>query len=81
MDGREPEGEFVFLKNNLSVENDIIPLSFRLHQDYPNSFNPITTLRYELTKDSYVNVTIYDMLGNLVNNVVNTNQSSGYKSI
>ena len=77
----ESEGEFVFQNNTLSVENDITPLSFRLHQNYPNPFNPITTVRYELPEDSFVDVTVYDMLGNVVNNLVNTNQSSGYKSV
>ena len=41
----------------------------------------MTTVRYELPEDSFVDVTIYDMLGNAVNNLVYTNQSSGYKSI
>ncbi len=49
--------------------------------DLENSFNPITTVRYELPEDSFVDVTVYDMLGNAVNNLVNTYQSSGYKSI
>ena len=53
--------------------------TYNISQNYPNPFNPITTLKYELPEDS-VNVTIYDMLGN-VNNLVNTNQSSGYKSV
>ena len=41
----------------------------------------ITTVRYDLPEDSFVNVTVYDMLGNVVNNLVNTNQSSGHKSV
>ena len=49
--------------------------------NYPNPFNSFTTLRYDLPEDSFVNVTVYDMLGNVVNNLVNTNQSSGYKSV
>ena len=57
------------------------PETFRLNQNYPNPFNPITNLSYDLLEDSYVNVTIYDMLGNVINNLVNTNQSSGYKSV
>jgi len=77
----EMEGEFVFQNNTLSVENDITPLSFRLHQNFPNPFNPITTLRYDLPEDGLVDITVYDMLGNKVNNLVNTNQSSGHKSI
>ena len=38
-------------------------------------------MRYELPEDSFVDVTIYDMLGNVVSNLINANQSSGYKSI
>ena len=57
------------------------PEKFRLSQNYPNPFNPVTTLQYDLPEDGLVNITVYDMLGNVVNNLVNTNQSSGYKSI
>jgi len=38
-------------------------------------------LRYELAEDLFVRITIYDILGNVVKNLVNTYQSSGYKSI
>ena len=62
--------------DNLKLPNNLL-----VYQNYPNPFNPITTLQYELPKDSFVKVTIYDMLGNVVNNLVNTNQSSGYKSV
>ena len=65
----------------LSIGSENIPSTFTLHQNYPNPFNPITTVRYELPEDSFTNITIYDMLGNVVNNLVNTNQSPGYKSI
>ena len=58
-----------------------IPSLFSLDQNYPNPFNPVTTLRYDLPEDGLVSITIYDMLGNVVNNLVNTNQSSGYKSV
>ena len=56
-------------------------IQFKLFQNHPNPFNPLTTLRYEIPEDSFVDVTIYDMLGNVVNNLVNANQSSGYKSV
>tara|TARA_B100000579_G_C22520367_1_gene705879 strand:- start:441 stop:707 length:267 start_codon:yes stop_codon:yes gene_type:complete len=38
-------------------------------------------LRYDLNKGGLVNVTIYDMLGNVINHLVNEVQNSGYKSI
>jgi len=59
----------------------LIPEVFALHQNYPNPFNPITTLRYDLPENSYVNVTIYDMLGRQVKSLINQTQDAGYKSI
>ena len=70
--------------NNLTVSTDnqtLGPKVFAVHQNYPNPFNPITTLRYDLPEDGLVDITVYDMLGNVVSNLINTNQSSGYKSV
>ena len=57
------------------------PNTFRLNQNYPNPFNPTTNLSYELSADSYVTITVYDLLGNVVRNLVSENQSSGIKSV
>ena len=64
-----------------SDKNSFEPKIFTLSQNYPNPFNPITYIRYDLPEDSFVSITIYDMLGNVVNNLVNANKSSGYKSV
>jgi len=58
-----------------------MPSSLILSQNYPNPFNPYTTIKYDLPEDSFVNITVYDMLGKVVNNLLNTRQSAGYKSI
>ena len=65
----------------INSQNPVLPSSYGLFQNFPNPFNPVTTLQYKLPQDSYVDITIYDMLGNVVNNLVNANQSSGYKSL
>jgi hypothetical protein len=65
----------------LSTEKDIIPLQYVLHQNYPNPFNPVTTLRYDLPNNDLVKITIYDMMGRIVNNLVSNQQNTGYKSI
>ena len=72
----------------IKVENPLveigelfIPNVFDLHQNYPNPFNPVTTLRYDLPEDGLVNITIYDMMGRIVNNLVSSRQDAGYKSV
>ena len=65
----------------LSNRKETVPHDLNLDQNYPNPFNPVTTLRYDLPKDNFVTITIYDMLGNVVKNLVNANQSSGYKLV
>ncbi len=57
------------------------PKKFKLNQNYPNPFNPVTTLGYNLPEEGLVNITVYDMLGNVINQLVNEVQNSGYKAI
>ena len=59
----------------------LFPDKYKLNQNYPNPFNPTTTLKYDLPEDSFVDITVFDMLGNVVNNLVKTNQPSGFKSV
>ncbi len=58
-----------------------IPDVFALRQNYPNPFNPVTTLRYDLQEQTWVRLTIYDVLGREVRLLVHQNQEPGYKSI
>ena len=68
-------------ESNLIIAENVLPLTFALYDNYPNPFNPITSFRYDLPEDGLVNITVYDMLGNVASNLVNTYQSSGYKFI
>ena len=58
-----------------------IPTEFALFPAHPNPFNPSTTLMYELPEQSFVTLTIYDMLGKEVITLVNSQQQPGYKSV
>ena len=71
----------VYEASTLSNQAETVPDHLGLLQNYPNPFNPVTTLRYELSQESFVKITIYDMLGNVVKNIVSQNQNPGYKSI
>ena len=58
-----------------------MPEIFTLYQNYPNPFNPITTLRYDLPEQAFVTLTIFDMLGREVNQLVKGTQEAGFRRI
>ena len=58
-----------------------LPEHFELYDCFPNPFNPITTLRYELPEDAMVSITIYDMMGRQVKTLINDQQTAGYRSL
>ncbi|SVC99266.1 uncharacterized protein METZ01_LOCUS352120, partial [marine metagenome] len=58
-----------------------LPETFTLYQNYPNPFNPITSLRYDLPERVQVTLTIYDMLGKQITQLVNSIQESGIKIV
>ena len=65
----------------VSILDETFPLIYRLHSAYPNPFNPVTNLNYDLPENELVNITIYDMMGRVVNTLINDQQTAGYKSI
>ena len=54
-----------------------LPSDFSLEQNYPNPYNPTTTIRYSLPQDSEVTLRIYDLLGREVAELVNNRQTVG----
>jgi len=60
------------------VENELnIPTDYKLSQNYPNPFNPTTTIQYTLPKNTFVKIIVYDVLGNVVETLVNKEQPLG----
>lgn len=57
--------------------NEEIPAEFKLSQNYPNPFNPNTTIRYSVPELSKVNISIYNILGEKVTELVNMEQVPG----
>ncbi|OGB65655.1 MAG: hypothetical protein A2Y94_15495 [Caldithrix sp. RBG_13_44_9] len=67
----------------IAVDNDLseYPSEFSLEQNYPNPFNPATTISYTILKPSRVNISIYDITGQLVTILVNEFQNPGTYSV
>ena len=58
-----------------------LPEQFALHHNYPNPFNPSTTINYDLPENSYVRLTIYDITGKRIRTLVNQSQTSGNRTV
>jgi hypothetical protein len=72
--------EFTFMTDAIatSVEADGgMPQRFALEQNYPNPWNPTTTVRYRVGKTGLVSLKLYDALGREVRTLVNKSQSPG----
>ena len=58
-----------YIENLLGFEP--IPTKFSLYQNYPNPFNPETTVRFDLPMDSFVTLSLYDLMGRKVDILLN----------
>ena len=54
-----------------------MPETFRLWQNFPNPFNPLTQIRFDLPKDSRVQLQVFDVSGQLVRELVSGNKAAG----
>jgi hypothetical protein len=54
-----------------------VAVEFELYDNYPNPFNPGTTIKYELPRASHVSLTVYDILGREVSVLVNDKREAG----
>jgi beta-glucosidase len=57
--------------------NSELPFEFTLSNAYPNPFNPITTIKYTLPKHSYVKFEVFNSIGELIDTLVDEQQSAG----
>ena len=58
-----------------------IPDEYALHHNYPNPFNPTTTILYDVPQEGYVSLVIYDLMGREINKLMNGTMDAGYYSM
>ena len=62
---------------NISNYSNNIPDEYELHQNFPNPFNPSTTIRFDIPKSSYTKIIVYNNLGRIVSKLVNEKLNAG----
>lgn len=65
----------------VSIRQDAKPRSLTSLGNYPNPFNPVTNISYNLSQQSHVSLTIYDALGRMVNTLESAIKSPGTYSL
>ena len=77
LDGRESYSDIISLTATTDVEVPEVPVSFGLDQNFPNPFNPSTTVRFALPAESHVRIELLDMLGRTVRTLVDEVRGAG----
>ena len=63
------------------ADAEVLPSTFALHANYPNPFNPATTIAYDLPRASQVRLAVYDMLGREVARLVDGLRAAGRHAV
>jgi hypothetical protein len=76
--GEVPVGAVLYKGSVKSVDWGFdTPNSYALYNNYPNPFNPTTTIQYDLPKAAHVSLKVYDCLGKVVASLANGEESAG----
>jgi len=70
-------GPIDYVLRSAAQELVVVPDSYSLRQNYPNPFNPVTTIRFDLAEPSSTDLTLYNILGEKVQTVVEQYLNAG----
>jgi beta-xylosidase len=79
--------DYFRINNSLDVPTAVknihpnTPTGFRLYENYPNPFNPSTTIDYALPQDSYVRLELFNVQGEKVTSLVDSHQHAGFYQV
>jgi len=66
---------------NISIKKQVLPEKFFLSRNFPNPFNPSTTIKYGLPRPTKVSLKIYNVNGQKIRTLVDQEQESGFYSV
>jgi len=61
----------------INLNSSIIPSSTMLYQNFPNPFNPLTKINFTLNKNSFVKLSVFDLNGREIQNLISENLNAG----
>jgi hypothetical protein len=71
----------IIAETSPSPEHSISPLEYGLRQNFPNPFNPKTTIAYDIKEEGFVTLTVYDIMGREIMTLVNDHKAAGSYSL
>lgn len=80
LDGTEITSIMDF-NTRIDNENDMQISSFKLYHNFPNPFNPVTKIKYEIPEYSKVCITVYDINGRIVKELINNKKRAGVHEV
>jgi hypothetical protein len=68
---------------NVGIQNigETVPVNYLLYQNYPDPFNPSTTIKYALPKNGHVSISVFDITGREITKLINEVKPAGYHTI
>ncbi len=75
--GVSKSGTAVGIKIQGAEKEAMLPTAFALHDCYPNPFNPVTTISYDLQVATNVQLVVYNLIGQRVATLVDEHQNAG----
>ena len=74
-------GDEQYVQDMIRELQETIPENFYLSQNYPNPFNPTTKIDFTLPRSADVSIIIYNLMGQQVNVLMNSNLDYGYHTV
>ena len=79
------EGEYLLLAGNSeyieTFVNEPLPTDIELYQNYPNPFNPETTIKFNLPESGFVNLIVFNSIGQQIDELINGVLTGGKHSV